>query len=239
MNTRELRAVVHIEFCVDLYRIQMEGGRYFLHEHPQIASSWNLDCVTALLKDPRVGLIVADMCQFAMMRKDREGIGQYILKPTRWMSNAPFVLHALKRRCDHGHDHLHLLSGRARAAQIYPERLCTAILKGLKRQLQSDGVISRRFVGSVAPEEENCDEWIEEYMRETWGEYYDIAGNALERSKVQAAKREEIEGLRQRGTYVRVPIAECWSITGKAPIRTRFVDVKKQQRAELSISSGT
>ena len=89
------RAVIHIEFCVDLHRIQMESGYCFLHEHPQTAPSWSLDCVIALLKDPRVGLIVADMCQFGMMQKDREGIEQYILKPTRWMSSALFVLHHL------------------------------------------------------------------------------------------------------------------------------------------------
>ena len=119
----------------------------------------------------------------------------------------------------------------------YPESLCIAILKGWKRQLQSDGVISRRLVGSIAPEEENCDEWIEEYMHETWGEYYDIASHALESSKVQAARREEIEGLRQRGTNVKVPIAECWSRTGKASIRTRFVDVNKGDNNEPNYRS--
>ena len=33
------RAVMHIEFCVTLYREQLTDGRYFLHEHPAHASS--------------------------------------------------------------------------------------------------------------------------------------------------------------------------------------------------------
>ena len=28
------RAKQHLEFCVEFYRIQAKGGRYFLHEHP-------------------------------------------------------------------------------------------------------------------------------------------------------------------------------------------------------------
>ena len=30
----------HIRFCVELYKMQIEGGRYFLHEHPRRATSW-------------------------------------------------------------------------------------------------------------------------------------------------------------------------------------------------------
>ena len=33
-------ALVHLRFCVDLYREQMRHGRYFLHEHPAYATSW-------------------------------------------------------------------------------------------------------------------------------------------------------------------------------------------------------
>ena len=29
----------HIKFCLELYKMQMEGGRYFLHEHPNNATS--------------------------------------------------------------------------------------------------------------------------------------------------------------------------------------------------------
>ena len=30
----------HLEFCMELYQIQIDGGLYFLHEDPDSASSW-------------------------------------------------------------------------------------------------------------------------------------------------------------------------------------------------------
>ena len=36
---------MHMEFVTQLYRDQVAEGRYFLHEHPQFASSWDLECV--------------------------------------------------------------------------------------------------------------------------------------------------------------------------------------------------
>ena len=40
-----LEAVEHIEFVVKLYKKQLAEGRYFLHEHPETASSWSLRCI--------------------------------------------------------------------------------------------------------------------------------------------------------------------------------------------------
>ncbi len=39
MRRLKVQAAVHLEFVVDLYRDQIERGRYFLHEHPMQASS--------------------------------------------------------------------------------------------------------------------------------------------------------------------------------------------------------
>ena len=35
------QARTHLHFCVDLYRQQIHNGRYFLHEHPDGATSWS------------------------------------------------------------------------------------------------------------------------------------------------------------------------------------------------------
>ncbi len=37
------KATVHSEFCIKLYNIQADMGLYFLHEHPEGATSWNND----------------------------------------------------------------------------------------------------------------------------------------------------------------------------------------------------
>ena len=39
----------HLEFCMQLYRIQMRNGLYFLHEHPAQARRWKDDEVTRIM----------------------------------------------------------------------------------------------------------------------------------------------------------------------------------------------
>ena len=36
------KAREHVRFCIKIYRMQMEAGRMFMHEHPTGASSWKL-----------------------------------------------------------------------------------------------------------------------------------------------------------------------------------------------------
>ena len=45
---RRKEARAHLEFSAKLYRIQVASGRYFLHEHPQSASSWHEDVMKEL-----------------------------------------------------------------------------------------------------------------------------------------------------------------------------------------------
>ena len=95
-------------------------------------------------------------------------------------------------------------------------------LRGLKRQLTIDGVISTKFLGSIEPEEESCEELVSEYADELWGEFYDVSGNALESGKEREARAEEIQGLKTRPTYqsadVRV-LGEDWKGTYPNEVR--------------------
>eukprot|EP00973_Karenia_brevis_P012646 1715871-Karenia_brevis.AAC.1 len=44
----------HVETCMDLYKIQMKEGRYFLHEHPAHAESWYLEATEKVKNMPGV-----------------------------------------------------------------------------------------------------------------------------------------------------------------------------------------
>ena len=191
-----VEAKTHLEFSAEIYRMQIDEGRNFLHEHPNTASSWRYDCMQRLIISPHVGSIVSHMCQYGMMQKDDDGIEKHVKKPTRWLSNSPYILNELDKRCEGLHDHVQLLGGKAKAAQVYPDMLCAAILQGLKKQLQCDGVISERFVGSVEPDEEPVD------GTEDCDTYCDETGNPLESSKVQEVRLEEIGGF-EGAWYVR------------------------------------
>ena len=44
----------HLEFCIDLYRLQMRNGLYFLHEHPSTAKSWQHPGMQRIMSMPTV-----------------------------------------------------------------------------------------------------------------------------------------------------------------------------------------
>ena len=65
-RTLRVEALVRVECCCQLYRDQVEAGRYFLHEHPVGASSWNLPCVRKVMGLPGVQKIIGHMCYHGM-----------------------------------------------------------------------------------------------------------------------------------------------------------------------------
>ena len=56
-------AVVHLEFCVELYKEQMRQGRYFI-QHPAYATSWQEASIENLLKERGVERATCDQCQY-------------------------------------------------------------------------------------------------------------------------------------------------------------------------------
>ena len=87
----------------ELYRDQLDAGRYFLHEHPRWASSWSLRCITGIAVDPRVQTVHGDQCQFGAETQSADGIspkGSPILKPTGFMTNPAELATAPGRRCE-------------------------------------------------------------------------------------------------------------------------------------------
>ena len=53
---------VHLRFSVTLARRQMEGGRYFVYEHPKTASSWDSAQIVGLAKTEGVFRTELDQC---------------------------------------------------------------------------------------------------------------------------------------------------------------------------------
>ena len=49
----------------------------------------------------------------------------------------------------------------------------------------------------------------------------------LEYEKVLDARTEELGEVAKHQVYYKVPIKECWDNTGKAPIKTRWIDINK------------
>ena len=107
---------LHLQFMVSLYYEQLRGGRHFLHEHPQGATSWREPCMQALLAHSRVGSVVAHQCRFGQMSPDREGKMLLVKKPTRFASTSPQMRERLGKTCTGDHEHQVLEGGSAAKA---------------------------------------------------------------------------------------------------------------------------
>ena len=133
---RSIEARIHLDFCAEVYNLQLRGGRHFLHEHPAGATSWKEASVQLLASHPRVGTTIGDMCAYGLTTSSPDGECQIpVLKPTRWLSSSPALLKRLSQRCRHDHRHGHL-QGRTRTqlSAIYTRRLCKEIIKGIHDQ---------------------------------------------------------------------------------------------------------
>ena len=137
---RKQEAVMHLRFCAILYNYQLRHGYHFLHEHPWSAKSWMIPEIQELLQKPNVELVETHLCRFGMQShwESKEGDKGLAKKPTGFMTSAPRVAEKLAKRCTGGHEHVHLMGGRAAAAQIYPDPLCHAIAEGVLEQKRDD-----------------------------------------------------------------------------------------------------
>ena len=57
-----------------------------------------------------------------------------------------------------------------------------------------------------------------------WDEF---SGKKLDTEEVQRARLEEIIQIHEHKVYTKVPIEQCWTETGKGPIRVRWLDINK------------
>jgi hypothetical protein len=232
------RARMHLEFVVQIYHEQVEGGRFFLHEQPSHAGSWTEQCVQDLGEVSGVERVDSDQCQYGQEVSYGRYKGSPIKKPTGWMSNAPEVLNQLRKRC-HGQDgecsrakggNHALCSGRvAREAAKYSAALCKAIIRGMVKEMRRCGVIRDGEVGLHAVADEAAQEQ-ETRDREAGcsGKYRDdVTGQLLKDSLVKEARRKELTYFHEKGVWLKRPRGEARARTGKGAISVRWVDVNK------------
>ena len=162
------------------------------------------------------------MCTFGMTQSDAQGEA-LIKKMTGFMTNSPEIAKQLNSKCSGDHRHIQLFNGRAAKAQVYPDKLCQKIISGLINQMKADGRLNEGEIGATTPMEINAAEIIEQY----WD---DMSGELLDTQLVKMARNEEMIEVRKHKLYDKVPIQECWEMTGKAPIGVRWVDVNKGDR---------
>ena len=134
------------------------------------------------------------------------------------------------------HRHVHLISGRAKAAQVYPRRLGVLICEGIAAQkrldhlgLQSLPIMSVEQMNRAA--KGGNDSCPAKSLHEDDGHgliaFDDVSGQELKPELMVKARREEIAYFREMGVYEKVDLAEAWQAIGKGPIAVRWVDINK------------
>ena len=174
-------------FAIKLYRIQHDAGRFFLHEHPASASSWRLPEIQSLMEDLGIKKVNAHMCRFKMMSEDKQGKG-LAKKPTGFLTNSEDLRMPLDKQCLGGHRHVHLMGGRAKACQVYPEKLVRAILSGIRTELVNNGMIAMIHSDILGVDVESeamshFDEHVVDHM----------SGHTLKTDLVLKARKEEVD----------------------------------------------
>lgn len=142
VNARFRYAKKHLEFSAKLYQMQIDAGRYFLHEHPQTASSCQEACIQKIPNRDGVMKFIGGQCRygFKTLHKGQEGLAR---KSIGFMMNSVHIVQQLGRRCPNQgrymvHQHIGLDGGRTRSAHVYPRELCRAICLGLQNQIKVD-----------------------------------------------------------------------------------------------------
>ena len=143
----------HMRCMISIYKMQVEEGRIFLHEHPSHAKSWHMKEVRSLMATQGVALVEADQCMYGLKTWSANGAKLSLAKkPTIFMTNSRAMGRELERKCNGAHEHQPLLDGRASAAARYPQGLCRAICRGIvKAKMEREKGI--RAVMEIAPEQ--------------------------------------------------------------------------------------
>ncbi len=229
------KALVHLEFMTGMYRGQIEGGRFFLHEHPEAAGSWEERCIADILQIPEVGRVCGDQRQYGQEVQYGEHRGQPVRKATGFMSNAPKILERLTRRCadrngmcsrSKGGKHVHASGRVAKDAARYSDGLCRAMIRGMVDEMRSRGIWHPGEEGMHAVSDEDGADAPSPVGRN--GKYRDdMSGQLLRDSLVHEARAKERKYFVDKGVWTNRPKNEARQKTGKGAISVRWVDVNK------------
>ena len=223
------KCTAHLELVCQMYKFQHSQGRLFMHEHPWGASSWHLKCVQEILKLPNVSVAYCDQCMLGQSVVDRSGHHGFAKKPTGFMTNSAEIKKSLSVMCDGGHDHIPLVGGLAKHCAAYPPRLVYAVLKALRKELQSVGHLNEFEVGATVEEPPPENEWLEEF-------YDEVTGVLLDPQLVEKARAEEIEYMHKLRVYVQSSW-EAAAAKGCKPIPVRWLDLNKGDDTNVNIRS--
>ena len=235
------KAVECVKFSVEVAEYQRRHGRFFYFEHPLSAKSWDIPELWLLSQRYDAESVVLHMCRFGLEAEDQDGSG-LVKKPTKVLTNLSSIASAIDKQCEGGHRHVHLMSGRAKAAAEYTQDFCRAIVAGIEVYDQHLGEALSGETFLVDEGELNqfgsdmCDPSEEiPFAFNDWGYCVDdVRGGTLPLEWVRFGRQAEMEGFAARRVYEVRPRHEAIS-NGARGVGVRWVDTLKgnQVRSRL------
>ena len=124
-------AVSYVDWSMACAKLQIQGGRKFIFEHPAGASSWTLLSVQEVRNMKGVQEVILDQCMLGLCTKVDKVPTR---KRTRLLTNSSVVIQKFSGLlCDRSHEHriIEVVEGgikRSRYAQQYPSRMVELIV---------------------------------------------------------------------------------------------------------------
>ena len=247
MRKAYVQACAHMQFVAQLYLDQILDGRYFLHEHPKYASSWELECMRRLRLIPGVEVVQGDQCQYGAEALHGPNKGSPVRKPTGFMSNSAEVFSELSKRCSgqgsqcsrpNGGKHTPCQGSICKDMAKYPRELCRAVLRGISAQLKADGRLVAGCYGvQIADDPSDLKQLCGPEQGYSGCFKDDITGQVLRDDLVVEARAKELEFFTSKGVWVKVPRQRAFDRTGRPPISVRCVDINKGDDVEPNVRS--
>ena len=131
-----------LDFAMMIAQRQMQRFKFFCHEHPQKASSWQRHTVQAVAALPGVMSVTFDQCQVGLKTPVSQ---QPLRKRTTLLTNSPQIVEVfapLQCQCEVEHAVIQGSEGGislSKHCQIYTPEFVEKLVEGVKRTLAATG----------------------------------------------------------------------------------------------------
>ena len=163
-------AIDHMDFSMEMQEEQLSRGDLGLHEHPDLATSWELPKVQQFLSHEEVLLIKSHLCRFGLIIN-----GKLSRKSTLFATTCDAIAANLQRLCNCVDGHQQLINGLPHQAQTYPPALVKAIVDGLIQ----DWVDQQQGRPTRLPDHGDLRQWIDELFPEQHHHWRHFHGSAI------------------------------------------------------------
>ena len=216
---------VLLNFFMKVYEIQLAQGRHFLHVHFEDASAWGSPRMRALREHPRCGVITGDRGAWGQEMRSSN-------TPTKYLSSAPELLSVLGSTVTPKSSSVSLLRETVRDIAAQRRREGLLVCQQLRRSLDSGCAVFALESSNtdVPPEIEGTGVRDEKENMAVCGARRCLDAITQEEFPAEltrAARQKELDFMQDWHVWDVVPVAESWSLTGKALFQSKWVDINK------------